>query len=139
VPAEDALGGDDQVVAVGLDDPEKEPWLAPQVAVQDDVAALVLEDAEVHGARVEIDAAVVSMPASVEAHGSPPGKDELFALSSFLPKAGRSRRGLYQYHTLRGGPGSRWRRMAETTGGSVRKARMLMDPPQAGQRSGRIS
>jgi hypothetical protein len=34
---------------------------------------------------------------------------------------------------------SRCRRMAERTGGSVRKARIFMDPPQAGQRSGRTS
>ena len=68
--------------------------------MQDDLAAFVLEDAEVHGARVEIDPTVVLMLASVEAHGSPPGFDELFALSSFLPIAGRSRRGLNQYHEV---------------------------------------
>ena len=76
VPAEDALGGDDQVVAEGFDGFEEELGLAGQVAVQQDVAAPVLEDAEVHGAGVEVDAAVVSMLASVEAHGSPPGLDE---------------------------------------------------------------
>jgi hypothetical protein len=35
-----------------------------------------------------------------------------------------------------GWAGSRWRRMAETTGGSVRNARTLIWPPQAGQSSG---
>jgi hypothetical protein len=32
-----------------------------------------------------------------------------------------------------------WRRMAETTGGSVRNARILISPPQAGQSSGSTS
>jgi hypothetical protein len=40
---------------------------------------------------------------------------------------------------LRGGPGSRWRRMAETTGGSVRNARILISAPQAGHNSGSTS
>jgi hypothetical protein len=34
---------------------------------------------------------------------------------------------------------SRWRRMADTTGGSVRNARIVIVPPQAGQRSGGTS
>ncbi len=55
-------------------------------------------------------------------------------------------------HAARGCPGpragerggglwgrSRWRRMAETTGGSVRNARILISAPQAGQSSGSTS
>jgi hypothetical protein len=99
VPAEDALDAADQVVPVGLDGPEEGVGLAAQIAVQDDLAAFMVEDAEVHGPSVEIDPAVVSMLASVEAHGSPPGMDEWVALSSCLPRCGRSRRGLHQDHT----------------------------------------
>jgi hypothetical protein len=69
VPAEDALSGDDQVVAVGRDGLEEELRIAAQVAVQKHVAALVVEDAQVHGTSVQVDAAVVSMLAGVEAHG----------------------------------------------------------------------
>jgi hypothetical protein len=41
------------------------------------VDGLHVEDAGVHGASVQIDSAVVSVLASVEAQGSPPGFDEL--------------------------------------------------------------
>jgi hypothetical protein len=60
----------------------------------------VVEDAEVHGPSVQIDPTVVSMLVRVEAHGSPPGSDELVALSSFLPNIGRSRRGLHQDQSI---------------------------------------
>jgi hypothetical protein len=102
VPAEDALDADDEVIAIGRDGPEEALGLRAQVAVQEDLAGLVLEDAQVHGASVKVDAAVVSMLASVEAHGSPPGSDELVVLSSFPSKSERSRRGLHQYHTVAG-------------------------------------
>jgi hypothetical protein len=95
VPAEDALDADDEIATIRFDRPEEALGLAAQVAVQDDLAALVVEDSEIHGPGVEIDPAVVSMLACVETHGSPPGSDEWFALSSFLPMSGRSRRGLY--------------------------------------------
>ena len=100
VPAEDALDANDEVVAIGLDGAEEEFGLRAQVAMQEDLAGLVVEDAEVHGTSVEVDSAVVSMVASVKAHGYPPGFDELLALSSFLPKVGRSRRGLHQYQCV---------------------------------------
>ena len=95
VPAEDALCTDDQIVPVGLDRTEKAVRLAAHVAVEERFAGVVLQDAEVHGPSVEIDPAVVSMLASVEAHESPPGSDEWVALSSFLSKPERSRRGLH--------------------------------------------
>ena len=95
VPAEDAFDADDQVVAEGLDGAEEGLRLAAHVPVEEDLAGLVVEDAEVHGASVEVDPAVVSMQASVEARGSPPGMDELVALSSFLSGFERSRRGLH--------------------------------------------
>jgi len=107
VPAEDALGGDDQVVAVGLDGLEEEIGIAAQVAVQELLAALVVEDAEVHRSSVQVDAAVVSMTAGVETHGSPPGLDDCVALSSFLPMLGRSRRGLHEYQAVAASMGRR--------------------------------
>jgi hypothetical protein len=100
VPAEGALGGDDEVAAVGRDSLEEELGVTPQIAMEKFVAALVIEDAEVHGASVQVDAAVVSMTAGVESHGSPPGLDEWVALSSFLPMLGRSRRGLHEYQAV---------------------------------------
>ena len=55
VPAEDALGPDDQVVAEGGDGLEEELRLAPELLVQPDLSLLV-EDAEVEIAAMEIDA-----------------------------------------------------------------------------------
>jgi hypothetical protein len=89
------LDADDEVAAVRLDGPQKGLGLAAQVAVKHDLAALVVEDADIHGPSMQIDPAVASMLASVEAHGSPPGSDEWFALSSFLTFVRRSRRGLH--------------------------------------------
>jgi len=100
IPGEDALGAHEEVGAVGLDGLKEACGLAAQVAVQKNLAGFVLEDAEVHGPSVEIDPAVVSMLASVEAHGSPPGSDEWLALSSFLSRFERSRRGLHQDQTV---------------------------------------
>jgi hypothetical protein len=75
VPAEDALGGDDEVIAEGCDSLKEEFGIASQVAMKNDVAGLVFEDAEMQGPSVEVDSAVVSMTAGVETHGSPPGLD----------------------------------------------------------------
>jgi hypothetical protein len=47
---------------------------------------------------VEVDSAVVSMTASVEAHGSPPGLDG--CVSKAYPLPGRSGGGLNQYHAF---------------------------------------
>jgi hypothetical protein len=75
VPAEDALGGYDEVIAVGCDGLEEKLRIAAQVAMKNNVAGLVFEDAEMHGPSVEVDSAVVSMTAGVETHGFPPGLD----------------------------------------------------------------
>jgi hypothetical protein len=48
---------------------KEELRLAAQVAMEHDLAVLLIEDAEVHGASVKVDPAVVSMLASVETHG----------------------------------------------------------------------
>ena len=72
VPGEDALDGDDEVVSVGLDGRKKVFWAASHVLVEKDLA-VAIENAEVHGLGVKIDAAVVSMSLCVESHGSPLG------------------------------------------------------------------
>jgi hypothetical protein len=58
VPGEDALGGDHEVVTVGRNGREKGLGAALQVLVEEDLA-LPVEDADVHGLCVQIDAAVV--------------------------------------------------------------------------------
>jgi hypothetical protein len=107
VPAEDALDADDEVIAIGRDGPEEALGLRAQVAVHEHLAGLVVEDAQVHGASVKVDPAVVSMLASIEAHGSPPGSDEWVALSSFPSKSERSRRGLHQDQAIATDAGER--------------------------------
>ena len=87
VPVEDALGGDDEILPVGLDGLEEASAVTGKVLVEQDVAFGVL-NAQIEGTSVEVDAAVVLMLSRIEAHGSPPGSDELFALSSCLPTTG---------------------------------------------------
>ena len=60
VPGEHALGGDDQSVAVGLDGLEEELGIGAKVLVDDNGVVLV-EDADVHGSGVQIDAGIVSV------------------------------------------------------------------------------
>jgi len=84
---------DDQVGTVALNGADEELGLAAEVAVHENFARLVLQSADVHGSSAQIDSAVVSMLAGLGAHGSPPGRDEWVALSSFLPKSGKARRG----------------------------------------------
>jgi hypothetical protein len=72
VPAEDALGGDDQVVHAGLDSREKGRGLAGQRLVEQGGAA-VIGQAEVHGSRVQVNATVVTVIAAIESHEVPPG------------------------------------------------------------------
>jgi hypothetical protein len=74
VPAEDALRPDDRIVAVGSDGLKKEFGIATESLVQPDLTLLV-EDAEVEIAAVEVDAAGVLVLVLIEAHGSPPGLD----------------------------------------------------------------
>jgi hypothetical protein len=72
VPGEHTLGGDDQPVAVGLDGLQEELGVGAEIFVDDDIVVLV-EDADVHGSGVEIDAGVVSMVGVfVETHQEPP-------------------------------------------------------------------
>jgi hypothetical protein len=68
VPAEQALDGDDQSVAERGDGVEEGVGVGAEVLVVDDLAGAV-EDAQVHGPGVQIDAAVKSMLLGVEAHG----------------------------------------------------------------------
>jgi hypothetical protein len=71
VPAEQALAADDEVVAVRGDGLVEGVGIGGQVLVEDDLAALV-EDAQVHGVGVQIDAAVESVRLLVEAHAWSP-------------------------------------------------------------------
>jgi hypothetical protein len=75
VPVEDAFGGHDQIVAERFDGFEEASPVAGEVLVEQDVAFPVL-NAEIEGAGVQVDPAVVLMLARIEAHGSPPGLDE---------------------------------------------------------------
>jgi hypothetical protein len=68
VPAEQALDGDDESVAEGGDGLEEGVGVGGEVHVVDDLAGAV-EEAQVHGPGVPIDAAVESMLLGVEAHG----------------------------------------------------------------------
>jgi len=77
VPAKDALGADDEIVAIGLDRAQEEFGSTAYIAVQYDLTRVVVEDAQVHGPRVKVGTAVVSVLAGVESHGFPPGLDEL--------------------------------------------------------------
>jgi hypothetical protein len=67
VPGEHALDGNDEVFAVRGDRVEERLRGRPEVAVQQDLARLV-EDAQIHRAGVEIDAAVVLVLLGVKAH-----------------------------------------------------------------------
>src|SRR5437762_492523 len=67
VPAEQTLDGDDQPVAEGRDRLQERLAAGRQVLVEDDLA-LAVEDAQVHGPGMEIDAAVESVRAGVETH-----------------------------------------------------------------------
>ena len=73
VPGERALGGDDEAVAERSDDVEQRFGARLHVAVDEDLACSV-EDADVHGGGVKIDAAIVRMLTVVESHGPPPAR-----------------------------------------------------------------
>ena len=76
---EDAFDADDEIVTIRLDRTEEELRLAAQVAMKHDLAALVIEDADVHGlerrdrSRSSIDAG------QFRSAWSPPGSDEWFS------------------------------------------------------------
>ena len=71
VPGKHALGPDHEARPVGCQGPLQGIGLGPHVAVQDDVA-LVVEDADLHLARVKIDAAVKSPLFTIKPHHGPP-------------------------------------------------------------------
>ena len=67
VPGEDALDADDHIGAVGLDGLQKWSRFGFDVVVQNDFAVAV-DDAEVHGVGVQVDATVVLMSFGVKSH-----------------------------------------------------------------------
>jgi hypothetical protein len=72
VPAEHALDTDDEIVAERREGVEQGVEVAGEVFVEDDLA-VVIEDADVHGSGVQVDAGVESVLLVVEAHGVLPG------------------------------------------------------------------
>ncbi len=83
VPGEDALDGNDEVVAVGGDGFEERLGAAPEILLEQDLAFAV-EEAQVHGLGVQIDPAVVLMGLGVESHGSSPERTVVSDPSSLL-------------------------------------------------------
>src|SRR3990172_1719307 len=69
VPGEHALSGDDEIFAVRSDDLEERRRRGLRVSMHERVSGGI-EDADVQGLGVEIDAAVVTMLTVVESHGS---------------------------------------------------------------------
>ena len=67
IPGEHALDGDDDVVAVGLDDLEERLGLGGQVPMGNDLS-LVVENTDVHRSRMEVDAAVEWVLLGIESH-----------------------------------------------------------------------
>ena len=67
VPGKHALGGDDEILAVRRDDLEERFWGGAEVPVDLNVSRLV-EDTDVEGSGVEIDAAVEAVLLGVEVH-----------------------------------------------------------------------
>lgn len=67
VPAEETLDGDDEVLAVGLDDLEQFAGIAGKFAVNEGFTGLV-ENADVHAAGVKVDSTVMLVLLGVESH-----------------------------------------------------------------------
>ena len=67
VPGEDAFDADDQIVPVGRDGLEKWLWAGWHIPVHQNLAILV-QDTEVHGAGVQVDATVKLVLFGVESH-----------------------------------------------------------------------
>ena len=87
VPVEDALRRHDQVLPVGSDGFEEAGPVAGEVLVKQDVA-LGVQNAQIEGAGVKVDPAVMLMLLGIEAHGSPPGLDVSSHSTSCLPTSG---------------------------------------------------
>lgn len=72
VPVEDALGSDDEVFPERFDGLEEDLAIAGKIPMEQDLAFGVL-NAQIKGAGMQVDPAVMLMLAGVESHGSPPG------------------------------------------------------------------
>ena len=81
IPVEDAFGGNDEIIPIGLDGFEEPGPVAGKVLVKQDVA-LGVENAQIEGTGMKVDPAVMLMLLGIEAHGSPPGLD-VRSLSTF--------------------------------------------------------
>jgi hypothetical protein len=68
ISGEDALDSDDEIFAIGLDGCRKRLWAVSRVLVEQDLAVSI-ENAEVHGLGVKVDATVAAMGPGVGSHG----------------------------------------------------------------------
>lgn len=91
VPGEDTLDGDDEALAEGFDGLQERLGCRADVLVEED-SALPVENAEVHGPGVQVDAAVGSVGLRVESHG-PLLKGRGFVFRQAYSGWGRRRRG----------------------------------------------
>ena len=67
VPGKDAFDGDDEILPIGGNGLEKRLWAGLHIAVHQDLAVLV-QDTDVHGAGMQVDAAVKLVLFGVESH-----------------------------------------------------------------------
>src|SRR5206468_3575289 len=67
VPRKYALHGDDHILPIGGNDLQKRLWARLHIAMHQDLA-VVVENTDVHGAGMQVDAAVKLMLLGVEAH-----------------------------------------------------------------------
>jgi hypothetical protein len=76
VPREHAFDADDQPVAKRRDGAQQGLGAARQIAIEEDGAGLV-EDAQVHGPGVQVDAAIESVLLRVESHHGLPVRESM--------------------------------------------------------------
>src|SRR5436190_10689740 len=106
VPGENAFYGDDDLISKRSDRFQKRIRIGLHVAMKNDRTGLV-QDAEVHGSRVQINSAVMRMLLRIEFHRPPPlspfGDDSFIGMvdPSTKPVLGR---GLNQYHAAAPAP-----------------------------------
>lgn len=67
VPGEHAFGGHHQILAVRFDQTQKRFWTSRDVLMHDNIASRI-EDADVHGAGMQIDTAIMLMLLGVKSH-----------------------------------------------------------------------
>jgi len=80
IPDEHALDGDDDILPVGFDGPEKGLRRGFVVLMKHGVA-LLIQDAKVHGSGVQIDSAIKFVLIGVESHMA-----SSFGVKCFLPR-----------------------------------------------------